>query len=48
MYDLCLPIKYDGKLHLYVATADFEIPWRVVNDEIAEILQNSKKRSSFF
>lgn len=42
MYDLRLPIKYDGKLHSYVATADFEIPWRVVNDEIGEILQDSK------
>ncbi len=42
MYDLRLPIKYDGKLHSYVAIADFEIPWRVVNDEIGEILQDSK------
>ena len=33
---------YYGKLHSYVATADFEIPWRVVNDEIGEILQDSK------
>ena len=29
-------------MHSYVATADFEIPWRVVNDEIGEILQDSK------
>lgn len=42
MYDLRLPVKYDGKLHSYVATGDFEIPWRVVNDEINEILQDSK------
>ena len=42
MYDLRLPIKYDGKLHSYVAIADFETPWRVVNDEIGEILQDSK------
>ena len=42
MYDLRLPIKYDGKLHSYVATEDFEIPWRVVNDEIDEILKDSK------
>lgn len=47
MYDLRLPIKYDGKLHSYVATADFEIPWRVVNDEIDEILQDSKNTLQF-
>lgn len=44
MYDLRLPIKYDGKLHSCVATEDFEIPWRVVNDEIGEILQDSKDK----
>jgi len=42
MYDLGLPITYDGKLHSYVATGDFEIPWRVVNDEIDEVLQSIK------
>lgn len=43
MYDIGLPIVYDSKLHSYVATEDFEIPWRVVNDEISELLEQSKK-----
>ena len=43
MYDIGLPIVYDAKLHSYVATEDFEIPWRVVNDEISELLEQSKK-----
>ena len=43
MYDIGLPIVYDAKLHSYVATKDFEIPWRVVNDEISELLEQSKK-----
>lgn len=43
MYDIGLPIVYDAKLHSYVATEDFEIPWRVVNDEIAELLDQAKK-----
>ena len=43
MYDIGLPIVYDSKMHSYVATEDFEIPWRVVNDEIAELLEQSKK-----
>lgn len=43
MYDIGLPIVYDAKIHSYVATEDFEIPWRVVNDEIAELLEQSKK-----
>lgn len=38
MYDIGLPIVYDAKIHSYVATEDFEIPWRVVNDEISELL----------
>lgn len=43
MYDIGLPIVYDAKIHSYVATEDFEIPWRVVNDEIAELLEKSKQ-----
>lgn len=43
MYDIGLPIVYDAKIHSYVATKDFEIPWRVVNDEIAELLEKSKQ-----
>lgn len=43
MYDIGLPIVYDSKLHSYVAIEDFEIPWRVVNDEISELLDKSKK-----
>lgn len=43
MYDIGLPIVYDAKIHSYVATEDFEIPWRVVNDEISELLEKSKK-----
>lgn len=43
MYDIGLPIVYDAKIHSYVATEDFEIPWRVVNDEISELLDKSKK-----
>lgn len=43
MYDIGLPIVYDAKIHSYVATEDFEIPWRVVNDEISELLEQSKK-----
>lgn len=42
MYDIGLPIVYDAKLHSYIATEDFEIPWRVVNDEIAELLNQAK------
>lgn len=42
MYDIGLPIVYDAKIHSYVATEDFEIPWRVVNDEISELLDKSK------
>ena len=42
MYDIGLPIVYDAKIHSYVATEDFEIPWRVVNDEISEVLEDSK------
>jgi len=42
MYDLRLPVEYDSKLHSYVATSDFEIPWRVLNDEIDEVLQSIK------
>lgn len=42
MYDIGLPIVYDAKIHSYVATKDFEIPWRVVNDEISELLDKSK------
>lgn len=42
MYDIGLPIVYDAKNHSYVATEDFEIPWRVVNDEISELLNKSK------
>ena len=42
MYDIGLPIVYDAKIHSYVATEDFEIPWRVVNDEISELLNKSK------
>ncbi|MCQ2587632.1 MAG: hypothetical protein MJ174_05900 [Treponema sp.] len=43
MYDIGLPIVYDAKIHSYVATEDFEIPWRVINDEISELLEQSKK-----
>ncbi|MCQ2593525.1 MAG: hypothetical protein MJ188_12165 [Treponema sp.] len=43
MHDIGLPIVYDAKIHSYVATEDFEIPWRVVNDEISELLEQSKK-----
>lgn len=43
MYDIGLPIVYDAKINSYVATEDFEIPWRVVNDEISELLEKSKK-----
>ena len=42
MYDIGLPIVYDAKIHSYVATEDFKIPWRVVNDEISELLDKSK------
>ena len=42
MYDIGLPIVYDAKIHSYVATEDFEIPWRVVNDEISELLDQAK------
>lgn len=42
MYNLRLPVEYDSKLHSYVATGDFEIPWRVINDEIDEVLQSIK------
>lgn len=42
MYNIGLPIVYDAKIHSYVATEDFEIPWRVVNDEISELLDKSK------
>lgn len=42
MYDIGLPIVYDAKIHSYVATEDFEIPWRIVNDEISELLDKSK------
>ena len=41
MHDIGLPIVYDAKIHSYVATEDFEIPWRVVNDEISELLNKS-------
>lgn len=42
MYDIGLPIVYDAKIHSYVATEDFEIPWRVVNDEIFELVEQAK------
>ena len=42
MYDLQLPIEYDMKTHSYIATADFEIPWRVINDEIKEQLDKAE------
>ena len=42
MYDLRLPIEYDMKTHSYKATEDFEIPWRVINDEIKEQLDEAK------
>ena len=48
MYDLRLPIEYDMKTHSYIATADFEIPWRVVNDEIAELLEKSKSELNVY
>ena len=42
MYDLRMPIEYDMKTHSYKATGDFEIPWRVINDEIKEQLDKAE------
>ncbi len=42
IYDLQLPIEYDTKSHSYKATGDFEIPWRVINDEIKEQIDKAE------